>query len=394
MERRRRLILFLVASTLLAARSSLPAVLALHPDSLSSTRIEVTVTGILLTQRVQVLSLSEVIPDLDADADGRITAVEIERSRAPIFDYLSSHYRLFGGTDREFEGGELLTLTPVMLTLVDGLMEERRRGFSAGAVDAVFRHEAGEPVTDLMVETDMFLDTSPGHIDLLTIEWVGWGSESFGMDGRGPRARSDPTGRGAFAAFFALGWHHILSGWDHLAFVLALVLAARSLHVLLSVVTAFTVAHSVTLALAALDVVDARAWGSAVETFIALSIAYVGADTALHPFSGRSRWLEAFAFGLLHGLGFAGFLRSSLVREPSQGVALLSFNVGVEAGQVAVVLVAVALLVVVRRATMRRLQRGDDAEKASVDFLAPLALRRFGSAAIALLGLFWFFERI
>ncbi len=375
-----------------------PAV-ALHPNSISSTRIRVDGTEILLTQRCQVLSLMEVIPDLDADGDGVVTPAEIQRSRDAVFDYLGRQYRLFVGSDRDREGGERLILSPLTLSRAEKLLEEGNAGFSAGAVDAVFHYAAAEPVTDLLVEMDLFLDTSPDHVDLLAIEWVGQGTESFGLDAREPRGRSDPTGKGAFVAFFRLGWGHILSGWDHLAFVLALVLASRRLRSLLGVVTAFTLAHSVTLALAALDYVDVSAWSTAIEAFIALSIAYVAADTALHPNAGRSRWIEAFAFGLVHGLGFASFLRLSLVSEPNQAIALFSFNVGVEAGQIGVVFALVASLAVLRRVgpapeAPPRTTGGPSTPTPVGDFLAPWVLRRFGSAAIAVLGLFWFFARI
>jgi hypothetical protein len=161
------------------------------------------------------------------------------------------------------------------------------------------------------------------------------------------------------------------------------VLSARRLRSLLGVVTAFTLAHSVTLALAALKVVDVSGYISLVEAVIALSIAWVAADNVVHPHLRRSRWIEAFIFGLIHGLGFAGFLRQSLVHEQAKGMALFAFNVGVELGQVAVVIAVVAVL----RALPRRSDEDDP-------FLAPPPLRRWGSMAIAALGLYWFFERI
>ena len=97
----------------------------------------------------------------------------------------------------------------------------------------------------------------------------------------------------------------------------------------------------------------------------------------------RARWIEAFVFGLIHGLGFVGFLAQSLLNERSKGTALFAFNLGVELGQILVV-VLIALLL---RLVPRRREENDP-------FLAPLWLRRAGSVAVAALGFYWFFERI
>ena len=180
-----------------------------------------------------------------------------------------------------------------------------------------------------------------------------------------------------------LGWRHILSGWDHLAFLAALLLATRSARGLLGVITAFTVALSVTLALSTLGYVHLGPRADLVEAAIALSVAYVAAETLLFPRTVRSRWPEAFLFGLVHGLGFAGFVQESLVREEARALALVAFNVGVELGQVAVVL---ALLLLLRAVP--------DARRAEREFLAPEGLRRGGSAVIVVLGLAWFFARL
>ena len=96
--------------------------------------------------------------------------------------------------------------------------------------------------------------------------------------------------------------------------------------------------------LAALGVVDVSRWSVHVEQAIALSIAYVAADTVFHPGSDRSRWPETFLFGLVHGLGFAGFLAQSLVMERAKGTALFAFNLGVEAGQLVIVILLASAL--------------------------------------------------
>ena len=141
---------------------------------------------------------------------------------------------------------------------------------------------------------------------------------------------------GVVPALFRLGIEHILTGYDHLLFLVAVVLVGGSLRAILAAVTAFTLAHSVTLALAALGVWAPRP--ALVEPAIALSIAYVGIENCLVRDIGR-RWRLTFVFGLIHGFGFAGALREIAVSAAELPVALASFNVGVEAGQLAVLAV-------------------------------------------------------
>jgi hydrogenase/urease accessory protein HupE len=144
--------------------------------------------------------------------------------------------------------------------------------------------------------------------------------------------------RGAPFSFFKLGLVHILEGYDHLLFLCALLLAARALKDVVKTTTAFTVGHSITLALAALGLVAAPA--AIVEPMIALSIVWAGAESVRRP--AGSRWLLAGLFGLVHGFGFAGALRDLGIGTSSIALAipLASFNGGVEAGQIAVASVA------------------------------------------------------
>lgn len=158
--------------------------------------------------------------------------------------------------------------------------------------------------------------------------------------------RGAPTPWETVRLFGALGVEHILTGYDHLAFVLGLLLGARGLRPLLLLVTAFTAAHSVSLAAATLGWVTAPS--AVVEPLIAASIAFVGFENLLRPPLPR-RVALTFAFGLVHGLGFAGLLSELGVGRASLPLALLSFNVGVEAGQVAAVAVAAWLIGVAAR---------------------------------------------
>lgn len=145
--------------------------------------------------------------------------------------------------------------------------------------------------------------------------------------------------------YLALGVEHILMGADHLAFVLGLLLLVRGVIPLVKAITAFSVAHSLTLALATLGLVELPP--APVEAAIALSIAFLASEIVdgrqgKFSLSHRSPWLVAFGFGLLHGLGFAGALREMGLPTPEIPIALLFFNLGVEFGQL--IFVAAILL--------------------------------------------------
>ena len=145
--------------------------------------------------------------------------------------------------------------------------------------------------------------------------------------------------------YLELGVAHILLGFDHLLFVLALLLIVRGWRRLLATVTAFTVAHSITLAAATLGFV--RVAGPPVEATIALSIVFLASELikvsrGQPSLTARAPWLVAFAFGLLHGFGFAGALANVGLPRAEIPLALLTFNVGVELGQIIFVFAALA----------------------------------------------------
>lgn len=181
--------------------------------------------------------------------------------------------------------------------------------------------------------------------------------------------------------YFGIGVEHILGGFDHLLFVLALVLLLQRGWPVAKAVTAFTVAHSVTLAGTTLGLFGLPQ--APVEASIALSIVFlaveiVKARDGAPRLSERLPWLVAFLFGLLHGFGFAGALREVGLPETDVPVALLTFNLGVEAGQMLIVALSVAVLAVLRR-------------------FAPKAVRpsvRIAAYAIGVTASVWFIDRL
>jgi hydrogenase/urease accessory protein HupE len=156
----------------------------------------------------------------------------------------------------------------------------------------------------------------------------------------------DPGALGVFASYFALGVDHILKGIDHLLFVLMLLFLIRGWRRLLGAVTAFTVAHSLSLGAASLGLIVVPA--PPVEAIVALSIVFLAGEL-LHPPGAEKRlterypWVVAFAFGLLHGLGFARALLEVGLPQGDVPLALLAFNLGVEAGQILFIAVVLAL---------------------------------------------------
>lgn len=177
--------------------------------------------------------------------------------------------------------------------------------------------------------------------------------------------------------FIRMGIHHIVLGLDHVLFVLGLLLLRRSLGGLLAVVSAFTVAHSLTLSLTALDICSLPA--RLVEPLIALSIVAVGTENLLSRNINLERriWL-AFGFGFFHGFGFAGALREAAVPHDSVAAALAAFNIGAELGQACIVLLAVPVLRFweQRNAVLTR------------------TVTQFASLGIATAGVLWFVERL
>lgn len=186
-----------------------------------------------------------------------------------------------------------------------------------------------------------------------------------------------------FVAFVRHGIDHILFGYDHLLFVLALMLIVRDTRALILTVTAFTLAHSITLALATLGVVKVA--GPPVEAAIAFSIVLVAAEIVRlrrgeASLTARKPWLVAFCFGLLHGFGFAGALSEIGLPSGDVPLALFAFNLGVELGQLAFIGVVLAIVALAARLRVPQGLRSG----------AP----RVAPYLIGSLAAFWFVERV
>jgi hydrogenase/urease accessory protein HupE len=176
--------------------------------------------------------------------------------------------------------------------------------------------------------------------------------------------------------FVPSGVHHILIGPDHILFLVGLLLLGGTWGSLVRIVTAFTIGHSVTLSLAALNLVTPPA--SIIEPAIALSIVFVGADNLVRGDGRDLRAWVALVFGLVHGFGFANVLREFGLPSEALGWSLFSFNVGVEIGQLAIVLLVAGLLAALRK------RSGQVAQQVVVA----------GSVVVIAAGSYWFIERV
>lgn len=196
-------------------------------------------------------------------------------------------------------------------------------------------------------------------------------SEPIAVTGQKPR-----SGWSVFVDYIGIGFEHILPlGLDHILFVIGLFLLSTKLRPLLTQVTAFTLAHTVTLALGMAGIVNIP--GSIVEPIIAASIVYVAVENIMMPTLSRWRPYIVFVFGLLHGLGFAGVLTEFGIPSGQFVTALIGFNIGVELGQLTVIALCFALV---------------GAWFGNASWYRKVVIIP-GSAFIAVIGAYWFIER-
>jgi hydrogenase/urease accessory protein HupE len=263
------------------------------------------------------------LPGLDADRDGELTSGDLERAHDELSDWMQR-----GMVVRVAAGPCAGGLEGATLTQQDG-------------VDLAAVYQCPQQASAFSVRLGLLAELSLGHRHLLTAIFPSQTLRAVLYEAE-PALELAPPGvvagapGGAGPSPFRLGVVHLLTGYDHLLFLLALLLVGGPLRSVLLVVTAFTLAHSVTLAVAVLGIWTPRP--TLVEPAIALSIAYVGIENCVAPHL-RRRWRLAFLFGLVHGFGFAGALREAAVSAVPPPLALASFNIGVEAGQLAVLAV-------------------------------------------------------
>ncbi|TCN19751.1 HupE/UreJ family protein [Mesobacillus foraminis] len=227
----------------------------------------------------------------------------------------------------------------------------------------------------LILDYNMFLDDSdPSHANFATVKLDGKQQEKILTYESRELEIGEATFLQASQQFLLLGLEHIFTGYDHILFVISLLFGAKTIRNIFSLVTAFTIAHSITLALATLEIVQLP--GRFVESAIALSIIYVALINIFNSDSKHQPWL-AFAFGLIHGFGFAGILSEMRLDGNHLFTSLLSFNIGIEIGQLLIVSLVFPIILWLKKLTFK-----------PIKWVIPGA-----STAILIFGLVWFIER-
>ncbi|RXH40612.1 HupE/UreJ family protein [Bradyrhizobium zhanjiangense] len=300
----------------------------------------------------------------DAKQDA-VDPAAVEMAAASILTYLRSHLAVTGADGTACSAG-----TAAILADGDGIIY--RNSFDCAAV-------AG----DIVYRSTVLTERDPTARQVVLVAQNGTEAQALLDSGNTTVTLSAPAPPlwSTMQRYLLTGIEHIFLGYDHIAFLIAVVLWARRLIPIIKIVTAFTIAHSLTLSLAALDVLVIP--NRIVEPAIAASILFV----AVENFFSRDidkRWRVTFLFGLIHGFGFAGALQEIGLPPNAVVPALAAFNIGVEIGQVAIVSIVLPLLGLVDRLF-------------AADRTKPVRAARLVyavSAAISLLGGYWLLTRV
>lgn len=313
---------------------------------------------------------------LDSDGNGQLTWGEVRKKHDEIRAYALSRLTLSTGTHT--------CATHVLEQLIDHHTD--------GAYSVLrFRSECRSHIARLTVDYRLLLDIDAQHKGLLRLTQGGHtGTAIFSRESPSQEFSLAEQSRWSESVqFIREGIWHIWLGFDHVLFLLALLLPAVLIRAngtwqaadkfsavcwnVVSIVTAFTVAHSLTLSLAALDVV--RLPSRLVESTIAASVVLAGLGN-LFPMMTSRRWMVAFGFGLIHGFGFAAVLTDLRLPHNSMLLSLVSFNLGVELGQLAIVAAFLPVAYLIRRS-----------------WSYPRLVLTGGSLAVIVIALVWFTER-
>ena len=339
-----------------------------HDPGLSSLTIRQLPNGLEATLTLAVKDAAQ-IAELDQDQDGTVTQAEFGRNQSQFDVAVASQIVIA-------VNGKVVKDSSIHSRLDENNNVEARLNF----------HGAG--FSSLEIQSKIIASLPFGHRQYLQIQ-NSRGQTIFerllsAATDRAtvevPHARSNTAALEAvssFTNFLCLGVKHILTGYDHLLFLIGLLLVARGFFPSLGIITSFTIAHSITLAVATLGLVQIPS--RIVEPLIAASIVFVGIENLLRGDIPKARRVVPFGFGLIHGFGFASALREAGIGSGTGGIVLplFSFNLGVELGQIMVAALALPIIWKLRE--------------------NPLFIARWApacSAAVVLLGSFWFVQRV
>jgi len=347
-----------------------------NPDT-SYARCIIADDHVELRLTYDVFTLLKIV-DLDADHDGRLTRDELRAGTPAIQRFLRAHVllQIDGQAANLGEGLEAVWPkdAPDAIAAPDWHAAESLMVFP-------FRRNVSTPPHDVALTFTFFPELGAQHTVLGVFEHRGQTEEVTFTDGEPDYLYdasyvAEPPRENilnALRRFLVLGINHILFGYDHICFLLALLVAVNRFKELVKIITSFTIAHSITLILAALRIVTLPQ--RLVECGVALTIVYVAAENLWRK-NITHRWTLTFFFGLIHGFGFATVLAGLSLPREAIVRCLLSFNVGVEVAQLGIVLAAMPVLAL--------LAKGGHA----------VGTRVVVSICVGLFGLGWFVDRV
>lgn len=310
-----------------------------HPPGLSSAEVTLTTQGLKTKITFAVQDIEAFVP-MDSDLDAEVTALERDAAKSEIVRLVANEISVL------IDGHSIQAVTPGSVTFDNQ---------NNTIVDLMF---TGMPVSSVTIESKFLSRLPSGHKQYVTIK-SNDGNElgkkmltqqatslKVALNNLSAQTEVKDTSSSTFADFLKLGVEHILTGYDHLLFLFSLLVVTRSFWPAVKIITFFTIAHSITLALAGLDRVDIPS--SIVEPLIAVTIIYVGLENIFKGdnVSTKHRCVLTFFFGLIHGFGFASVLREMGISSIETGilVPLFAFNMGVELGQITVATIVLPLL--------------------------------------------------
>jgi hydrogenase/urease accessory protein HupE len=310
-----------------------------HPPGLSSADMTVKPDG-LEAKIIFALQDIEAFVPMDRDLDAEVTMLERDEAKTDIVKFVTNELSL------KLDGHEIKANLPGKVDF------DNQNNVIVGLLFS------GRAISNVKIESNFLNRLPPGHKQYVTIRGLD-GHElankmltqnaafiEVPLNNRASKVKIENTSSSTFVDFLKLGIEHILTGYDHLLFLFSLLVVTRSFWPAVQIITFFTIAHSITLALAGLNIVDIPS--NIVEPLIAATIIYVGLENIFRAdkVSTRSRCVLTFFFGLIHGFGFASVLREMGISSIETGilVPLFSFNLGVELGQITVASIALPAL--------------------------------------------------
>ncbi|WP_435169335.1 HupE/UreJ family protein [Paenibacillus glycanilyticus] len=354
------------------AAVSFPLAASAHAYSASYTTVELTKSGTVVTYAIDELSVIEWVGG-DANDNKMLEPEEFEADKEPFADVFNKNITLK-------IGGKAQAPVQIENYYLD------RKGDATQVIMQV-RYPAASGGESLSLSDTLYeKDAKTNYVNLLTIHYgsgqstsaLNGGDRTWAMQitddqyaalpadlqpvaaGGGDQANdaaegavsgntvteSSESSTSGWYSFFKLGMHHILGGYDHLLFLFSLLIARQTIKQYFVMITAFTVAHSITLSMTVLGWISVP--GAFVEPMIALSICYVAIDNMVRP-QVSYRWMLTFLFGLIHGMGFADILVGMNIPRKEMGVDLASFNLGIEAVQLGIVCLALPIILGLHR---------------------------------------------